>query len=176
MIFISSVNISYEKLPLVDRASPKVLSRRNRAENQTSPDSIAQDAKDAETLIKLAGVDVNRSLKDIANADEKYMIETQPGNADIHSRQTSDDSKRQKGIRRPHYTRLFVFDNTLVFQAACCLPLKIIAAGLDGNPVCGRILYNSYSAEDGGKLVYEFQGRGAEIIIDLMRGLKHKVT
>ncbi|MCF6156641.1 MAG: hypothetical protein E3K36_15715 [Candidatus Brocadia sp.] len=155
---------------MVNRAAPKALSRRNRAENTTTADSIAQDAKDAETILKLAGLNVNQSLKVLMNTDEKYMIETQPDNEAVHSTHTQDISKRQRGIRRPHYTRLFAFDNTLVFQVACCLPLKIIAASLDGNPVCGRILYNSYSEEGGGKLVYEFQGRGVEMIIDLMRG------
>jgi hypothetical protein len=160
----------YEKLPLANLAAPKVLSRRNRTGNTTSTDSIAQDTKDAETILKLAGLEVNPYLKDIINAEEKYMIETQPDNKAVLSTQTQDISMRQRGIRRPHYTRLLVFENTLVFQTACCLPLKIFAASLDGNPVCGRILYDSYSEEGGGKLVYEFQGRGAELIIDLMRG------
>lgn len=155
---------------MVNHAAPKVLSRRNRTENTTSTDSVAHDAKDAETILKLAGLDVNRSLKVLMNTDEKYMIETQPDNEAVHSTHTQDISKRQRGTRRPHYTRLFVFDNTLVFQAACCLPLKIIAASLDGNPVCGRILYNQYSEGGGGKLVYEFHGRGVEMIIDLIRG------
>lgn len=167
---ISSINISHEKVPLVNLAAPKVSSRRNRTENTTSTDSIAQDTKDAETILKFAGLDVNLPLKDIINAEEKYMIETQPDNEAVHSTQTKDISMRQRGVRRPHYTRLLIFDNTLVFQAACCLPLKIFAASLDGNPVCGRILYNSYSEEGGGKLVYEFLGRGTEMIIDLMRG------
>ncbi len=167
---ISSFHKAYEKLPLVNLAVPKVLSRRNRGGNTATTDSLAQDAKDAETILKMAGLDLNLSLKDIILAEEKYMIETQPDNETVHSAQTQDISMKQRGIRRPHYTRLLVFDNVLVFQAACCLPLKIIAASLNGNPVCGRSLYNGYSEEGGGKLVYEFQGSGAEMIIDLMRG------
>lgn len=165
-----SINTLYERIPLVNLAAPKVLSRRNRMENNTSADSLAQDTKDAETILKLAGLDTNLSPEDIVNAEEKYMIETQPDNETVHSTQIRNINMRQRGVRRPHYTRLFVFENTLVFQAACCLPLKIIAASLDGNPVCGKILYSSYSEENGGKLVYEFQGRGAEMIIDLRRG------
>lgn len=167
---VSPINISYEKLPLANLAAPKVLSRRNRTGETTSTDSIAQDTKDAETILKLAGLEVNPHLKDIINAKEKYMIETRPDNEAVHSTQTRDITMRQRGVRRPHYTRLLVFDDALVFQSACCLPLKIVAASLDGSPVCGRILYNSYSEEGGGKLVYEFQGRGTEMIIDLMRG------
>lgn len=170
MIPISSLQRSYESLPLVNLTAPRVLSRRNRAGNTATTDSVEQDTKDAEMILKMAGLNPNFSLKDIFHGEEKYMIETQPDNEAVPSTQTQDISMKQRGIRRPHYTRLLVFDNALVFQAACCLPLKIIAASLNGNPVCGRILYNRYSEECGGKLVYEFQGSGAEMIIDLMRG------
>jgi hypothetical protein len=167
---MSSINVSYEKVPLVNLAAPKILSQRNRRGNTISTDSIAQDTKDAEMILKFVGLELNPSLKEIINAEEKYMVETQPDNEAVHSTQTQDLSMRQRGVRRPHYTRLLVFDNAFVFQAACCLPLKIVAASLDGNPVYGRIVYNNYSEEGGGKLVYEFQGSGAEMIIDLMRG------
>jgi hypothetical protein len=58
----------------------------------------------------------------------------------------------------------------MVFQAACCLPLRVIAANLDGDTVSGRVLYSAHSNEEGGKLVYEFQGEGSELIIDIKRG------
>jgi len=170
MTLTSSINTAYEKLPLVDLTAPKVLSRRNRTGNITSNDTIAQDVEDAETILKLAGLNVNLSPSDIIDAEEKYMIETQPDNEAVHSTQTQDISMRQRGVRRPHYSRLLVFDNALVFQAACCLPLKVIAASLNGAPVSGRILFNSHSEEGGGKLVYEFLGKGVEMIIDLKRG------
>ena len=73
-------------------------------------------------------------------------------------------------MRKPHYTFLFASDNKMVFQAACCLPLKVIAASLDGDTVSGRVLYNTHSEKEGGKLVYEFQGEGSELIIDVRRG------
>ena len=63
-----------------------------------------------------------------------------------------------------------MLDNGLIFQAACCLPLKVIAASLDGEAVSGKILFNSHSEEMGGKLVYEFQGKGTELIVDIKRG------
>ncbi len=50
------------------------------------------------------------------------------------------------------------------------MPLKVIAASLGGNAVSGRVLFNSHSEECGGKLVYEFDGKGTEMIIDLKRG------
>lgn len=167
---ISSANTSYEKLPLPDLTAPKVLSRRNRTGNITSNDSIAQDSEDAEVILKCAGLNGNLSPRDIIDAGEKYMIETQPNNEAASSSQTPDIGMRQKGVRRPHYTRLLAFDNRLVFQAACCLPLKVIAASLDGAPVSGRILFSSHSEEGGGKLVYEFLGSGIEMVIDLKRG------
>lgn len=162
-------NTFFEKVPLTNLAAPKVLSRRNRTENTPSADSIARTTKDADMILGFAGLDRNPH-RDIMSAEEKYMIETQPNTGEAQSARIRDMSTRQKGVQRPHYTRLFVYDNTLVFQTACCLPLKIVAASLDGNPVCGRILYNTYSEEGGGKLVYEFQGKGTEMIIDLIRG------
>ncbi len=74
------------------------------------------------------------------------------------------------GLRKPHYTRLFVLSDKMVFQAACCFPLRVIAANLDGNAVSGRALYNTHSENEGGKLVYEIQGNGSELTIDVRRG------
>ncbi|HHT9136765.1 MAG TPA: hypothetical protein ACFYEK_05900 [Candidatus Wunengus sp. YC60] len=165
-----SSNTAYEKLPLIDLKAPKVLSRRNRAENIPSESSILQDSEDAKTILTFAGFDGNLSPKSIMGVTEKYMIETQPPNAATRSPESSNSDMRQKGIRKPHYTRLLVFGQKLVFQAACCLPLKVIAASLGGNAVSGRVLFNSHSEECGGKLVYEFDGKGTEMIIDLKRG------
>lgn len=167
---IRSVNIAYEKLPLVDLRAPRVLSRRNRAGNIPSPDSITQDSEDAKTILGLVGLCFDVSPGNIIDAREKYMVETQPNKEEVSSLQIPDIGMRQKGVRRPHYARLLVFAHTLVFQVACCLPLKVIAASLDGNPVTGRILFNRHSEEHGGKLVYEFLGKGTEMVIDLKRG------
>ncbi|MBI2472226.1 MAG: hypothetical protein HYV59_13475 [Planctomycetes bacterium] len=165
-----ATNIPYEQLPLIDLSAPKVLSRRNRAENIPSESSILQDSEDAKTILAFAGFDGNSSPKSIMEATEKYMIETQPLNAPTRSSESPNIEMRQRGIRKPHYTRLLVFSQKLVFQAACCLPLKVIAASLDGNAVSGMVLFNSHSEESGGKLVYEFDGKGTEMIIDLKRG------
>ena len=166
----SSLNITYEKLPLVDLTAPKVMSRRNRAENSATQESISQDAEDAKIILRYAGLKGNLTPKSIIEADEKYMIETQPANPATSSSASSNIEMRQKGVRIPHYTRLLVLDNGLIFQAACCLPLKVIAASLDEETVYGRILFNSHSEECGGKLVYEFQGKGTEMIVDIKRG------
>ena len=166
----SSVNIPYEKLPLVDLTAPKVLSCRNRAENIASKENISRDTEDAGTILAFAGVDGNLSTESIIEADEKYMIGTQPANTATTPSESLNIDMRQKSVRKPHYTRLLVFDSGLVFQAACCLPLKVIAASLDGETVSGKILFNSHSEECGGKLVYEFQGKGTEMIVDIKRG------
>lgn len=163
-------NIDYEKLPCVDLHAPKALSLRTRTRTVASKDSIVQDLEDAKAILELVGLSFNLSSENIVHACEKYMVETQPYNKTIPSLQNSDVSMRQKGSRRPHYTHLFVFDDTLIFQASCCLPLKAIAASLDGNSVSGRVLFASHSEEGGGKLVYEFQGKGTEMIIDIQRG------
>ena len=97
-------------------------------------------------------------------AKEKYMTETMPGKT---SKATSLGAG---GMRRPHYTHLFALDNKMLFQAACCLPLRVIAANLDGDTVSGRVLYSTHSDKEGGKLVYEFQGEGSELTIDVKRG------
>ena len=166
----SSVNIPYEKLPLVDLTAPKVLSRRNRAENITAKENISRDAEDAGMILTFAGLDGSLTQKRIIEADEKYMIGTQPANTATTPSESLNIDMRQKSVRKPHYTRLLVFDSGLVFQAACCLPLKVIAASLDGETVSGKILFNSYAEECGGKLVYEFQGSGTEMIVDIKRG------
>ena len=169
---VSTPHIDYEKLPLVDLHAPKALSLRNRTRTIASNDSIVQDLEDAKAILELTGLCVNLSLENIIHAGEKYMVETQPYNYNktAPSLQNSDVSMRQKGSRRPHYSHLLVLDDTLIFQGSCCLPLKVIAASLDGNPVSGRVLFASHSEEGGGKLVYEFQDKGTEMIIDLQRG------
>ena len=166
----SSVNIPYEKLPLVDLTAPKVLSRRNRAENITSKENIPRNTEDAGMILTFAGLDGSLTQKRIIEAYEKYMIGTQPTNTATTPSESLNIDMRQKSVRKPHYTRLLVFDSGLVFQAACCLPLKVIAASLDGETVSGKILFNSYAEECGGKLVYEFMGKGAELIVDIKRG------
>ncbi|MCR4319658.1 MAG: hypothetical protein NUV74_04895 [Candidatus Brocadiaceae bacterium] len=166
----SSTNIPYEKLPMVDLTAPKVLSRRNRAENSATQENISQDAEDAKIILRYAGLEENLTPKSIIEANEKYMIGTQPANTATTPSESLNIDMRQKSVRKQHYTRLLVFDSGLVFQAACCLPLKVLAASLDGETVSGKILFNSYAEECGGKLVYEFQGSGTEMIVDIKRG------
>lgn len=166
----SSLNIPYEKLPLVDLTAPKVMSRRNRAENSATQESISQDAEDAKIILRYAGLEGNLTPKSIIEADEKYMIETQPAHTAANPSGPLNTNMQQKGIRKPHYSRLLVLDNVLIFQAACCLPLKVIAASLDGEAVSGRVLFSSHSEECGGKLVYGFQGKGTEMVVDIKRG------
>ncbi len=166
------MNGSYQVLPLVDLNAPKSLGRSNsRIRNNTSKETITQNLDDAEKVLKLAGLDVNSSIK-TAEAGEKYMIEMQTDNTINNSSKNTNTSFGigQKGLRKPHYTRLLVFDKKLFFQAACCLPLKVIAASLDGNTVSGKVLFDSHSDKDGGKLVYELLGTGPELIIDVQRG------
>lgn len=175
MTTISYVNTSYEKLPLADLTAPKALSQRNSAGNTASNESILQDSEDARTILKLLGFDEDQGFKNTIEAKEKYMIETEPMiNTAACASKTLHTGMKQKDARKPHYTRLLVFDRAMVFQAACCLPLKVVAASLDGEPVSGRVLFNSHSEEGGGKLVYEFAGKGTELIIDLKRGMSTK--
>jgi hypothetical protein len=159
------INMSYEKLPLVNPESPKVESRRNKAGKTPSEESIKQDQEDAEKMIK--NVDLGEPVRpdDRIEADEKYLIDTtMPG-------ELSKAASMVKGApRKPHYTRLFKLDEKMVFQAACCMPLKVIAANLDGDTVSGKVLYCTHSVDEGGKLIYEFRGKGSELIIDVRRG------
>ena len=111
-------------------------------------------------------VDLGEPVKlvDKIEADEKYLIDTNPEGP------SKAASMGKGGLRKPHYTRLFALDNKMVFQAACCFPLRVIAASLDGNTVSGRVLYKTHSENEGGKLVYEIQGHGSELTIDVRRG------
>ena len=158
------MNIPYEKLPLVNLEAPKVESHRSRAGKAPSEESIKQDNEDAEGIMSLVEMDGCVSSDNKIEANEKYMTETMPGE------NSKAVSLGAGGMRRPHYTHLFALDNKMLFQAACCLPLKVIAANLDGDTVSGRILYSAHSDKEGGKLVYEFQGEGSELIIDVKRG------
>ena len=157
------MNTSHEKLPLIDLQAPKVESRRSKTAKTPSDESIKQDNEDAVKIMSLVEIDGKTGSDCNIEATEKYLIETMP-----------DDAKNQSsgmgGLRKPHYTRLCALDNKMVFQAACCLPLKVIAAALNGDAVAGKVLYNIHSDEEGGKLVYEFQGEGSELIIDVKRG------
>ena len=158
------INMYYEDLPLVNLEAPKVESRRSKAGKTPSAESIKQDHEDAEKI--MTHIDLGESLKseDRIEANEKYLIDTLPGKT------SKPASMGPGGLRKPHYTRLYALDNKMVFQAACCMTLKVIAANLDGGTVSGKVLHCTHSESEGGKLVYEFQGEGSELIIDVKRG------
>lgn len=158
------INISYERLPLVNPEAPKVESRRSKTGKTPSEESIQQDHEDAEKV--LTHVDIGKQVKseERIDANDKYLIDTMPGKS------SKPASMGMGGLRKPHYTHLYALDNKMVFQAACCMPLKVIAANLDGDTVSGKVLYSTHSDNEGGKLVYEFQGEGSELIIDVRRG------
>ncbi len=163
------MNTSCEKLPLVDLNASKAASHRSRAGKVPTEESVEQDQKDAEGIMSLTGLDKNVSLDNKIEAGEKYMIETRPNESKFHT-SNNPGMGIKVNMRKPHYTFLFAFDNKMVFQAACCLPLKVIAASLDCDPVSGKVLYCTHAEKEGGKLVYEFQGEGSELIIDVRRG------
>ncbi|MHC4269778.1 MAG: hypothetical protein ACYSTS_15095 [Planctomycetota bacterium] len=158
------MNITYEKLPLVDKNAPEVESRRSSIAKTTTAESINQDSEDAEKIINNVNLGEPVRHVDKLEADEKYLIDTDP------EEPSKAASMVKGGLRKPHYTRLLVLGNKMVFQAACCFSLKVIAASLDSNMISGRVLYNTHSENEGGKLVYEIQGKGSELIIDVRRG------
>ena len=160
------VNLSYEKLPLVNLKAPRVESRRSKSSMTPSEESIKQDNADAERIMSLVEMDECVGLDNKIEANEKYLVEITPG----ETQKQSSKSAGMRGLRKPHYTRLFVLDRKTFFHAACCLPLRVVAANLDGNTVSGKVLYCTHSEKEGGKLVYEFQGEGSELIIDVKRG------
>ncbi len=164
------MNTSCEKLPLVNLNAPKVESRRKSTGKTPTEESIRQDREDAEKVMSLVALDSEVYLDDKIEPEEKYLIETISDKAKTDSSKKADVGTSPRGSRRPHYTRLFALDDKMVFQAACCLPLTVIAASLDCDPVSGKILYCTHSEKEGGKLVYEFQGEGSELIIDVKRG------
>lgn len=159
------MNILYERLPLPDLTAPRVASRRSIS--SPSDEDRTMNFENAQAILESIGIGGSVCLSNAFEAEEKYMIEIQTEDTptDVPSVNPS-----QKGHRKPHYTHMLAHDENLVFQVACCLPLKVVAASLDGHPASGRILFNTYSDKDGGKLVYEFMGGGLELIIDLKRG------
>jgi hypothetical protein len=163
------MNASCEKLLWSDLNASKAESHSSRAGKVPTEESVEQDQKDAEGVMSLTGLDKSVSLDNKIEAGEKYMIETRPNESKSHKSKTPGTGMKVN-MRKPHYTFLFASNNRMVFQAACCLPLKVIAASLDGDIVSGKVLYDSHSENEGGKLVYEFQGEGSELIIDVIRG------
>ncbi|MCP4269735.1 MAG: hypothetical protein GY777_29880, partial [Candidatus Brocadiaceae bacterium] len=159
---IDDLNTSYEKLPLVDLEAPKVESRRTA--KTPSAESIKQDHEDAEKIVAQVDMGEQVESKNRIDATEKYLIDTMPG------KDSKPASMGMGGLRKPHYTHLYALDNKMIFQAACCMSLKVIAANLDGDTVSGKVLYSTHSDNEGGKLVYEFQGKGSELIMDVRRG------
>ncbi|NUO08969.1 MAG: hypothetical protein HUU08_09880 [Candidatus Brocadia sp.] len=166
---ISTIYRDYITLSFIDLHASKVFSSREMTKTAASPESIMQDMEDAKKTLKLAGIWVNFTSESIINADEKYMVEMRSDDTRVSPSQNTDVRVSGKGIRKPHYSHLLSFDNTLIFQAACCLPLKIVAGSLDSNQVSGRVLFESHSEEQGGKLVYQFKDKGTELIIDIQR-------
>ncbi len=164
------MNYSYEKLPLIDLSAPKVLGHSNRRGNNTSDEIIAQNLEDAGKILALADFDIDVCTGNTIGPDEKYMVEIRLDSASTVQNEKPIVDMIKKGLRKPHYTRLLICQDKLVFQAACCLPLRVTAAGLDGNVVSGSVLFNSHSEEDGGKLIYEFPDKGTEMAIELKRG------
>ena len=162
---MTCMNILYERLPLPDLTAPRAVSRRSRS--SPSDENRAIDFENAQSILESIGIGGSVCLNNAFEAQEKYMVEIQPEGT---PEGVPGISPNQKGHRKPHYTHMLAHNDNLVLQVACCLPLKIIAASLDGYHVSGRILFNTYSDEDGGKLVYEFTGGGQELVIDLKRG------
>ncbi len=141
-----------------------VEGRRSTVGKTPSAESIKQDHEDAEKIVAQIDLGEQVESKDRIDANEKYLIDTMPGKS------SKPASMGMGGLRKPHYTHLYVLDNKMIFQAACCMPLKVIAANLDGGTISGKILYSTHSDNEGGKLVYEFQGKGSELIMDVRRG------
>lgn len=164
------MDLPYERLPLIDFNAPRALLNSSRMKRNPTDLSILQDVKDAEAVLTDAALNISLTSKNVVQSAEKYMVDTQPDKSNSDAASKRDASLRKRGGRKPHYSRILVFGNKLIFQAACCLPLKIIAATLDGEAVCGRALLDRHTEEAGGKLVYEFQRRGTEMALDLKRG------
>jgi len=171
------MNDLYDNIPLIDFTAPKALSH-NKTKRNITKEIIAQNLEDAERILALAGFDINMRSYNVIETSDKYMVETPPDSAVTNLTRKSTANTIKRGLQKPHYMRLLIFQDKLVFQAACCLPLRIFAASLDGNVVSGRVLFSNHSEEDGGKLAYEFTGtstgRGTEMIIDLKRGESSK--
>ncbi|MDR4509835.1 MAG: hypothetical protein MRJ65_16650 [Candidatus Brocadiaceae bacterium] len=163
---------NYEQLPFVDFAAPRAMSsRRNaRGERGASEDIALQNTSDARYVLESAGLQGMLYEENILEPGEKYLIETELNRSLSMPVISEKPERKSTGLRKPHYTRLLLSDSTMVFQAACCLPLKVVAASLDGKPVTGRVLFKSHSEACGGKLVYEFLGNGSEMVLDLKRG------
>lgn len=164
------MNKFYEELPLINLNATRVESRRKIAGKARTVESIKQDQEDAAKILSLAGLNGEVSLDVIVEPEEKYLIESMPDQANTYSSKKAGVDVSSGGSRKPHYTHLLALDNRMVFQAACCLPLKVIAASRDNEPVSGKVLYSAHSKNGGGKLVYEFQGKCSELIIDVKRG------
>ncbi len=165
------MDVPYEKLALPDMSAQRAQSRRREGQSPTG-ESVLQDANDAAGVLTLAGMWECLRVARVLEPDEKYLVESAQTPPVGNTQEPSSGGAKPKAPRKPHYIRLLESDNALVFQSACCLPLKIVAAAIDGVSASGRVLFSAHSEAGGGKLLYEFQGKGDELIIDLQRGEK----
>ncbi len=166
------MNLSYKELPLIDFSAQKVTSNRERKNTGKTPHDYALDRADAMSVLHCANLPNDQYLENAIQASEKHMIKTQlqQNNTPQNTIPINANNNRPTDRKIPHYTHLIELKGHLIFQAACCLQLKIFAASLDGKSVSGKTLFNSHSDSGGGKLVYEFLGTGKELIVDLKRG------
>ncbi|MBM4053938.1 MAG: hypothetical protein FJ264_04525 [Planctomycetes bacterium] len=156
---------------MIDFSAPKVINTQKRKSKEKTSQDHAQDKEDAKSVLKCADLTNGQYLENTIEASEKYMIETQPrSHLDATSIASSSSNNRSADLRMPHYTHLIKLNDRFIFQAACCLPLKVVAASLDGNSVSGKTLFTTHSTSGGGKLVYEFLGTGKELVVDVKRG------
>ena len=167
----------YQVLPVSAPHVLRIESHKKSRAAAPSAEAVNLDREDAERILRLAGLDYRLFPKVRLEAQDKFLIETAPNQSPSTSGRKDVTPANKKRARKPHYAHLLQMSNRLFFQAACCKPLKIIAASLDGNPVSARILYRWHSKDGGGKLVIEIEiaDSGHEVILDMQRAESARV-
>lgn len=167
----------YQVLPICAPNVIKIKSHRKSRATAPSAEAVNLNREDAERTLRLAGLDYHLFPKVRFEAQNKFLIETAPNQSPSTSGRKGVTPANKKRVRKPHYAYLLQMNNRLLFQAACCKPLKIIAASLDGNAMSARTLYREHSKDGGGKLVVEIEiaDSGHEVILDMQRAESSRV-
>jgi len=168
---------SFQALPVCTTNVIKIESHRKSRAAAPSAEAVNLDREDAERTLRLAGLDYHLSPKARLEAQDKFLIETAPNQSPSISGRKGITPANKKRARKPHYAHLLQMNNRLFFQAACCKPLKIIAASLDGNAMSARTLHREHSKDGGGKLVVEIDIADSdhEVILDMQRAESSRV-
>ncbi len=167
--------LSYQQLPVPDFNAVKVESSRKPV-SAGSIDGAAIKLKDAIFILNIIGIDAACLEQLKVEAHDKFLINIS-NNISAPSVVKPKHNANKTRTKKPHYAHMFRYGDKLFFQAACCKPLKLIAASSGELAVRIKTLYDKHDDNNGGKLVVEMLElqSGLDVVIDMQRADSSRV-